>query len=243
MFGQPHPIARFGGATITVLGTLLCTDIRLLSAAVVTVLTMTVIADVKRQFLRFLVAIMLPLALALITVWVGVVGAPPGTPIGADRSAALEYTLLVVLRLAVCSGVFQITLLSIPPEELLPTLRALRLPEELAIMVLSTLIVLPELRLRADQVLTARLARGLLGTPTLRNKLWQLPRILGPLVSWTLRSALQRAETWEQRGLLDRWSFLPFRVRYSRISSLLVTVLSGLYFGLAVYSRLARVWV
>jgi energy-coupling factor transport system permease protein len=236
-------MARFGGGAIAILGTLVCIDLRLLGAAFLTVVALSVISDVKRQFLRFLVAILLPMALALTFVWVGVMGAPPGTPMGTDRPAALEYALLIILRLAVCSGLFQITLLSIAPEKLLPTLRALRLPEELAVMVLSTLIILPELKLRADQVLTARLARGLFGNPTLPNKLRQVPHMLGPLVSWTLRSALQRAETWEHRAIMDRLYSLPFRIRYSGISSLLVTLASVVFFGLAVYSRVGRVYV
>lgn len=243
VFRQPHPIARFGGGATAVLGSLVCTDLHLLCGAFLAVLALSVVADVARRFIRFLAAIMLPLALALTVVWVGVMGAPPGSPMGTDRRAALEYTLLIVLRLAVCSGLFQVTLLSIAPEQLLPTLRALRLQKEIAVMVLSTLIILPELRLRADQVLTARLARGLFGQPTLRNKLRQLPWMLGPLVSWTLRSALQRAETWEHRDLLDRLSSLPSQARYSRISSLLLILPSVIFLGLALHSRFAKFWV
>jgi energy-coupling factor transporter transmembrane protein EcfT len=243
MFCQPHPIARFGGGATAVLAALVCVDLRLLSGAFFIVTILSLISGVSRQYFKFLMAVMLPLGLALTIVWVGVMGAPPGARAGTDRLGALEYALLIVLRLAVCSGLFQVTLLSVTPEQLLPTLRALRLPEDLAVMVLSTLILFPELKLRADQVLTAMLARGLFGRPTFANKLGQFPRMLGPLVSWTLRSALQRAETWGQRGLIERLSFLPSGVRYSVTGSLLVALPSVVFFVLAVQSRFAKGWV
>ena len=128
-------------------------------------------------------------------------------------------------------------LLSIAPEDLLATLRRLRLPDDLIVMVLSTIAVLPELQLRADQVLTARLARGLWGRGGFLSRVLQLPHLLGPLVSWTLRSALQRAEVWEHRGFIGKLRSLPSKVRYSALSSWLLMLMAAAYLGLAIRTR------
>jgi len=219
------------------LGALICADLLLLGASFLAVVGLSFISGVTRRFLRFVAVVMLPFGVALVVVWVGLMGAPPGSPMGTDRSGALEYALLIVLRLAVCSGLFQVVLLSVASEELMATLRLIRLPDNITVMVLSTLAIIPELTLRADQVLTARLARGLFGKPTLRNRVTQVPRILGPLVCWTLRSALQRAEIWEHRDLIGRLRSLPCTVRYSAVSSLLSALLTAVFLGLAIRTR------
>ncbi len=237
MSRQPHPVVRFGAGLPAITAVFVCVDLRLLCAAALVVAALTLISGVLRQFLRFLMLVMVPFALVLTVVWVGVMGAPPGTAIGTDRSAAVHYTLLIVLRLAVCSGLFQVLVLSIPPEELLATLRRARLPDDLAIMVLSTLAIIPELKLRADQVLTARLARGLFGKPTLRSRVLQFPQMLVPLASWTLRSALQRAESWAHRDLVGRLCSLPSTAHYSLISSLFAVLLTAVFCVLAIRTR------
>lgn len=219
------------------MGALLCADVRLLAVAFLAVAVLSYLGGVADRFLRFIAIVMLPFAIILGSVWVGLMGAPPGVPMGTDRLAALQYITLIILRLAVCSGLFQVLLLSITPEELLAALRRLGLSDDFTIMGLSTIALIPELTLRADQVLTARLARGLFGRQGLPNRVLQLPYILTPLVSWTLRSALQRAELWEHRGLIEKLRCLPCTATYSVHSSLVLTLLASVFLGLAVRTR------
>ncbi len=97
--------------------------------------------------------------------------------------------------------------------------------------------MIPDLKLRTEQVLTARAARGLVGRRTIAAKMAQIPRILMPLVSWALRSALLRAELWEHRGLIERLSAARPRISYSVFSSVLFAGGALIFAVLALRSR------
>jgi energy-coupling factor transporter transmembrane protein EcfT len=88
-------------------------------------------------------------------------------------------------------------------EQIGASLTTLRIPRHVALTVMCALALGPEIRKRADQVLTARIARGLTGH---RNKLAALKNVAGtlmPIVAWGFRSAVIRSEYWTQRNLLD----------------------------------------
>jgi energy-coupling factor transport system ATP-binding protein len=64
--------------------------------------------------------------------------------------------------------------------------------------------MIPEGQLRAHQIITARYARGLIVKRSRLAALAQLPHVLRPLVAWTVRAALDRADLWIHRGLLEK---------------------------------------
>jgi energy-coupling factor transport system ATP-binding protein len=146
----------------------------------------------------------LPLSIALLIVWGVIVGAPPGATLGSDPHSGYYYAMTVALRIAVLGGVFQLTILTIPSEQLAYTLRTWGLRGGLLVVVLGAFALIPELAHRADQVLTARQARGLVADRSLVSRFRQFPYLLRPLLAWALRSAVQRSEFWQQRQVLSR---------------------------------------
>jgi energy-coupling factor transporter transmembrane protein EcfT len=156
------------------------------------------------RHLRFVGSILLPMGFLLVTVWGGIVGGAPGMVPGSSPRAGILFGCLVVIRLGLVGGVLQLAVLSIPNSEILQTLRQWGVRGEALAMAAGSLIIWPELRMRADQVLAARYARGLIPNRRLATRLAQLPHLLRPLFAWALRSAVQRSEAWRQRQLVVR---------------------------------------
>ena len=62
-----------------------------------------------------------------------------------------------------------------------------------------------EIKIRAEQILNSRYARGLIPSRSIIARLRQIPHLLLPLLSWTLRASVQRTETWERTGLVENF--------------------------------------
>jgi energy-coupling factor transporter transmembrane protein EcfT len=200
---QPHPRARGIATVLALAGTLCARDF--LAVGVVwlaVVVPIAAVAGIGRQHFRFVLTIVAPIAVALLFVWGWLVGAPPGAPVGSSPEGGCRFAALVGLRLALLGGIAQLCLLSIPTGELVFTLKRWGLRGEGLVIVIGAFSLLPELRLRADQVLTARLARGFVRKAGFISRARQLPHLLRPLFAWALRSAIQRSESWEHRGLI-----------------------------------------
>lgn len=215
-----HPWIRFLACLAGVTVTFVTHSLPLLLAGIGGVAVMSVIGGVGQPFLRFSVYIVAPVAAALWVVWALIVGAPPGMPIGAAPDAGRDYALVVALRLMMVGGLLQMALLTIGADDLPATMYAVGLRESAVVLAMATFAVFPELKMRADQIVTARYARGLAGRRRWISGIQQLPYIFRPLLVWMLRSAIQRAEAWQQRGLSFRRSAL--RCSWPRSAALVV---------------------
>jgi energy-coupling factor transport system permease protein len=207
----------------------------LLATAVLMILLLR--AGLLKIYLKFLLAVLGPTAVMLMLVWGLVTRAPPGMAIGSNPRAGAEYALMVSLRLAVLGGVLQVALLSIPSRLLPVTLRGWGVRGEGMVVALGVFAVGPELALRAEQVLTARRARGL-SQGGIWAKLREIPRLLRPLFVWSIRSAVHRSEAWEERALLLKVDQLPGEAaEFWPAGGAIAVVLSILWLALAIYSR------
>ena len=228
-FEQPHPVARGIATVLAMAGTLCAGNLVWIGVAwLAVVCPIIVLAGAGRQHARFVLTIVAPIGLALLFVWGWLVGAPPGVAVGSSPHAGYHFAALVGLRLALLGGITQLCLLTIPTSELVVTLKHWGLRGEGLIIVIGSFSLLPELQLRADQVLTARYARGFVRNANLLSRARQLPHLLRPLFAWALRSAIQRSESWEHRGLIAK--VLAAREKTKTWSS----VMSALYLGLAI---------
>jgi energy-coupling factor transport system permease protein len=200
-----HPIARGLAAATAVIGTLLDTSVPGAALAWVAALVpLMFLGGVLRQHLRFVLTILAPISVALFVVWGWIVGAPPGAPVGSSPAAGVGFAALIALRLALLGGIGQLCFGTIPSDRLVPTLQSWGVKGEGLVIAVSSLTLVPEMQLRAEQVLTARYARGFVRNRNFITKLQQVPHLLRPLLAWVLRSAIQRAEIWNQRDLLAR---------------------------------------
>ena len=202
---------------------------------ILVILPLIACTRLSRLHLRFVIWVLLPVAVALVVVWGWVVKAAPGGLPGSAPLEGLRFAAATSFRLAVLGGLWQLCFLTIPPKALGSTLRSWGLRRDLLVVALGSLAVMPDLAARSRQVLSARYARGFLGRATWWSRARQLPALLPPLVAWVLRSSIQRAETWRHRGLLQRFEHLDEGsvLRWSQASVyLLLMALAWLAFGI-----------
>ena len=219
-----HPVARGLGAALGVAGALLAkSPLDLFLGWLILLPLLLRAADLWRAHVRFVLVVMLPIAASLLIVWWWLVGAAPGAPVGSAPADGRTFALTVSLRLLLLASITQLTLLTIPAEELIYTLRQWGLRRKWLIIVLGCFTLGAELQRRAGDVVTARLARGLVPRLTFASRVRQIPYLLRPLLAWVLRSAVERSETWEHRRLAARVEGAPAPpVAEWRASSMLV---------------------
>lgn len=168
-----------------------------------TTLLCLVIPVVRGAHLKFLLFVWLPFAAWLAVVWGWIVAAPPGAPLHSDVLGGIIYGTKISLRMEAIVGIMQASALSLDVGQLGSGLVSLRLPRHVVLVILSVFALGPELRKRADQVLTSRIARGLMNRRNTWNRIRNASTTLLPLVSWGFRSSALRSEYWMQRRLLD----------------------------------------
>lgn len=234
-----HPCARGLATTFSIAGTLLANNPAVMAFAWLAVLLPLILGcRVARPYSRFLLVILLPVAIALVVVWGYFVAAPPGTAVGSDPAGGLRFAATVVIRLALLGGILQLAIVTIPSTDLPHVLYRWGIKGDALVMVLGAWVLMPELQLRSTQVLTARLARGIAPNRSVMSRMRQFPHMLRPLLAWALRSAIQRSETWHQKRLLSQLhSSVASHVATSRRGDLVYVVLGGSWMALNLLTR------
>jgi energy-coupling factor transport system permease protein len=198
-----HPYARGLAAFLALVGSALINSTQPMALVVLCVLApLLIAARVFRAYAVFCLTILLPISVGLFTVWGFLVAAPPGSTPGSNQLGGMQFAGVVTMRLALFAGIFQLAFLTIPSDQLAYTLSRWGLKKEWLIIVLGAFTLAPELARRADQIYVARYARGLAQGRSVFQRAKQLPYMLRPLMTWALRSSLQRSEIWNQRRLL-----------------------------------------
>ena len=214
-----HPVARGLATLIGIIGVFLADNVVVLVFAWLAVIVpLCVTTGISRKHMRMNGMVVLPLCLMLVALWGWIVGAPPDQVPGSNPEAGVQYALLISFRLAVVGGIFQLCFLSIPQAELLSTFWHWGIRRDHLIVAIGAFTIWPELKLRAEQIITARYARGLLPDRRLISRFRQLPYLLRPLLVWSLRAAVQRSELWDQKRLLDRVGHIRHAYEGSHLS-------------------------
>lgn len=235
-----HPIARGVAVLLGSAGAVIADDPFAMALAwLIALVPIFALSRTLNKHLRFVITFLLPLFLALTFVWGYLVGAPPSAPLGSDRLGGLNYAGVIITRLLLLVGLFQAAFLTLPDNQFVLTLRAWGLRGSTLAVVVSAFVLWPELRLRANQVLTARFARGLVPNRKPITRLKQLPYLIRPMLIWSFRSAIQRAELWQQRQLLERMARTAAPVPYSVWQSTLILLVAIVWLVTSVMLRLS----
>lgn len=204
---SPSPRARLAAFALGIMGALIAhSPVFLLCSWLGIVVPLSIVTKTWRPHLRFCLTIVAPISAMLAIVWIYLLGAPPGSPRGTDVPAAATFAALTAMRLTMLGGCAQLLFLTIPGHQLVDTFRQWGLRGDLLVAALGTFILGPELRIRADQIVTARMARGHLANRTLLTRLRQLVPSLGVLFTLSVRSAVQRASHWQEQDLFEHFS-------------------------------------
>lgn len=202
---QMPPVARGIALLAGVAAILVCDNFIVLAGVLgLVVLPMLIASGALKLYGRFLVFMLAPIGLALFIVWGMVVEASPGQPLGSSPTEGMIFAVLITLRIALLSGLFQAFFGGVRGDKLVTSLASWGITGDLRVIILATFAMVPEGKLRADQVLTSRLARGLVKRRSWVSNGFQIPHLLRPMFGWTLRSAIERAELWDHRHLLEK---------------------------------------
>ena len=238
---MPDARARGAAGILAIFGALFTGNLIVLAAGYLVTLTLAWRSRILPQHAKFLIGAMIPIAVLLFFVWGAVVGAPPGSQVGTDRPGALLFALTILLRLTVLGGITQLMFLTLAPEKFPAAFSRCGIRGEGLIVALGTLALLPELMHRTDQVLTARFALGAMPNRSFLVRAREFPHMLRPLLAWSLRSAVQRSESWHQRQVFANVArFSTDSEPTSMPASVFVVALSILWVGAGIAVRFMR---
>lgn len=190
------------------------------------------------SFAKLFLPVGLPISIMLLVIWGFIIGAAPGMEKGTDLTRGIEYAGLVTARLSLLVGIGQLTFLTIPRENLAQFFRRCGVTGGALAVLIGSVTLIDELRLRADQVLVARYARGLLKLNSFPYRIAAFPFIIRPLLAYILRSALLREELWSRRDLIRRLESQEVELKNGKpIAIVFFAVISVTWLIAAVYVR------
>jgi energy-coupling factor transporter transmembrane protein EcfT len=187
-----HPYIRLLFLICGLTGVLLINKIEwLLCFYFIAIIPLFIFSGQFRKHLNLLLFAMIPIYLSFILLYIVVL-----------KEGNWDFIHLKVLKLILLTSAIQITL-SIPAEQLITTFKKWGLKGEALITVLGAFTVWTDVSYRSEKIITARFARGFVGKRTIINKAKQFPFVLVPLVVGILRTSTERADSWEQKNILQ----------------------------------------
>ena len=201
---RPEPWGRMVAAVIAAIVAVITRDFLSLAILWLSCVIVLWAEGEIRACANFVLRLWLPLAAGLAIVWgLAVRGAPGITP-GTDMAAGFRYAGLISLRLAALAALFQAAFLVLRGLKLAHHWSHLGLPPAGVAGLVSIFQLWPDFRRRADQVVAARCARGLMTDRRVFTRVRQLPFACRTLFLSTLGSSLDRASRWQAEKIPER---------------------------------------
>src|SRR6185437_5843810 len=116
-------------------------------------------------------------------VWGLFLKSAPGLPVGLHEFEGLKYASLITARILALAGILQLSVLSIHPGDLPATLHRCGVTGGPLLLILGIFAVMPDMSLRADQILNARMARGMFRDRSFITRITQFPYVIRPLLA------------------------------------------------------------
>lgn len=189
-----HPYIRLAFLAGGIVGTTLVNELTsLLIFYSVLIVPVFLFSDQLKKHMNFMLFGMLPIFLSFILLYIIILKGSNGD---------WGFINLKMMKLILVTSVIQITL-SIPSEDLIHTFKKWGIKGEALITVLGAFTVWADITYRSEKIITARFSRGFVGKRTIFNKVKQFPFVMVPLVIGILRTSTERAESWEQKNILQ----------------------------------------
>ena len=188
-----NPYIRLAFLSCCIAGTILISNILwLVGCYVFIILPLFLYGKQIKKHIKLMLLGMLPVYLSFILLYIVILNGSNG---------GWEFVNLSVLKLVLFTSIIQLTLL-IPEQYLISTFKCWGLKGEALITVLGAYTVWMDVNYRAGQIITARFSRGFITKRTVLQKIKQFPYVLIPLVVGIIRTATERAESWEQKNIM-----------------------------------------
>ena len=194
-----HPYFQLILLFILPAGAFITKDIAVLVAGYAIVLVLIIMSKQFGLHLKMMAFANLPFLLFLLLVY----GLILNNRVPSREFTGIQYSFILFLKVTVLTSVFQY-LFNKPADELLYLLRKWKLKGPFLIIVISSFTIWKGFRLRADQIITARLSRGYLKSRSIWNRFTQLSSVIKPLFIGALMAGLERSSAWKQRDLFGQ---------------------------------------
>jgi hypothetical protein len=201
---SPTPFHRGLAALLAVYGAVLADTVPLLGAGFLVVLGILWVQGSLRPFARFVLTVVLPVGIGLVIVWGFIRQGAPSSSAETSIKVGVLFAAATTIRLALLAGVFMAAVLSLPTERLVHLLQTFGIRGRSLAIIVSTLNLWPDFKRHVEQVFAGRGARGLMRDRRLATRMWQLPYAIRTLFISALGQGLDRADSWESSGLIER---------------------------------------
>ncbi len=135
-----------------------------------------------------------------------------------------KFALFISTRLYSLGTTFYLSFYT-SPEKIIHVARIIKLNKNITLILLGISALLPDINYRANKILTARLARGIMPDRKITTRIKQLPYILRPLVVGIFESTVERAENWERKNIHQLVDDFPIDKPQINLLDLLAIVL------------------
>ena len=188
-----HPYVRIIFLLLSIIGVVLSVDIRWLGLYGLILVIINIIDGRSDVVVNFIFICVLPMiAMQSIMHFLIIKG----------TIIQFKYIMFDIARLVALTNSIIIGL-SLKSEEVVYTLKKLKLRGKALIIALGTYTVILDIVNRADRIITARLSRGYVDKRNTVNSLLQIPYILVPLIIGVFRTTIERSESWDQKDMFE----------------------------------------
>lgn len=171
---------------------------------VVVLVPLSLLARVARPFLDTSLRLLLPFAISLFLIQS--LFFPEGSTVLARfgpltvKAEGVRFAFASTVRILMITGALLLTLLTTHPGVLMSALTQKGFPPQLAYVIVTTLQIVPQMRMRAATIVDAQRARGLETQGSLPRRVRALLPLIGPLVLGALVDVEERSLALEARG-------------------------------------------
>jgi len=229
-----HPISRLLFLVFGIIGVIICIDLFLMMGYWIYLVMLYYISGYLKVHIKFFSLIIIPVLLFLLIIWGGVMEKAP-YKYSYDYTNGYVFAIYISLRLLLLGSLFQLTFITIHHDNYIDVFKKWGIKGNLLIIILGALTVFPDLIKKADKIMTAIYARGIIPNRSIINRFRQFPLILKPLIINSLQSAVDRTESWYSKNLIKRMEESQVKnFRFKIIDSVIISLtflwfLSNLY--------------
>lgn len=215
-----HPFVRLLFLVAFLAGTILNNNIiHLITIYLIIIIPLFIIGNKIGSHLKLISLGIIPIFITFILLYIIIYKNP---------EYGWSFIVLKTIKLTIYTSIFQLALM-IPAKHLINTLTKWGLKGETLLIVLSAFTVPSDIVSKSEKIIDARFSSGFIKKRTFLNKLKQLPFVLIPLIIGVIRTSHERADSWEQKriiNLLNNYKNIKQIINYNYLLNISIVIIS-----------------